>query len=259
MTRAVGAAVMMMLGGACLRLVVGGGYVDYVKEQMYLPLLASGVILFGLGLVGLFQGTGRAAGHAGTGGHGGHGGHAGHAGHAEPRVAWLLLVPVLAVYLVPPPALGADSVARGGSRVTEPVSPYAPLPAFGVVDLTVREFVERSIYDDPDALAGRQVRLTGFAVPVEDQVRDGDQDDSGAVGSPDAAFTLARVSMFCCAADGYAFTVDVTGTDERPQADEWLTVVGTLVPFEGERDAYSVPVLAAEELSYVERPANVYE
>lgn len=50
--------------------------------------------------------------------------HAGHGyGHGEPSVAWLLLVPVLTVYLVPPPALGTDRIDRGGSRVIEPISP----------------------------------------------------------------------------------------------------------------------------------------
>jgi hypothetical protein len=251
-SRAIGAAVMMMLGGACLRLVVGGGYVDYVKEQMYLPLLASGVILFGLGLIGLLRETSpnRSGGH----------GHVGHGhGHGEPRVAWLLLVPVLAVYLVPPPALGADSVARGGTRVTEPVSPYGPLPDGEVVELTVREFVERSVYDTTDALAGRQVRLTGFAVPAGEAAEGGEYAEDVPVDGSDAAFTLARVSMFCCAADGYAFTVDVTGTDLRPAEDSWITVTGELVPFEGERDAYSVPVLRASEVTPIERPGNVYE
>jgi hypothetical protein len=247
-TRAVGAAVMMMLGGACLRLVVGGGYVDYVKEQMYLPLLASGVILFGLGLVGLLRETSPNR----SGGHGAH-------GHGEPRVAWLLLVPVLAVYLVPPPALGADSIARGGSRVTEPVSPYGPLPEGDVVDLTVREFVERSVYDTTDALVGRQVRLTGFAVPAGERAEGGEYAEAVPLGGEDAAFTLARVSMFCCAADGYAFTVDVTGTDVRPPEDSWVTVTGELVPFEDAPDAYSVPVMQVSEVVPLERPANVYE
>lgn len=252
MSRAIGAAVMMMLGGACLRLVVDGGYVDYVKEQMYLPLLASGIILFGLGLIGLLRETSpnRSGGH----------GHVGHGhGHGEPRVAWLLLVPVLAVYLVPPPALGADSVARGGTRVTEPVSPYGPLPDGDVVELTVREFVERSVYDTTDALAGRQVRLTGFSVPAGEAAAGGEYAEDVPVDGGDAAFTLARVSMFCCAADGYAFTVDVTGTDLRPPEDSWVTVTGELVPFEGERDAYSVPLLRVSEVTPIERPDNVYE
>ncbi|WP_380167710.1 DUF1980 domain-containing protein [Jannaschia sp. R86511] len=250
MTRAVGAAVMMMLGGACLRLVIGGGYVDYVKEVMYLPLLASGVILFGLGLVGLLRETAPGV----VGGHVGHG-----HGHGEPRVAWLLLVPVLAVYLVPPPALGADSIDRGGSRVTEPISPYGPLPDGDVVELTMREFVERSVYDTTNALEGRTVRLTGFAVPAGEEAQGGPSAEDVPVGDGDAAFTLARVSMFCCAADGYAFTTDISGTDEQPPPDTWVTVTGQMVPFEGEVDVYSVPTLEVESLEYIERPANVYE
>lgn len=251
MSRAVGAAVMMMLGGACLRLVVGGGYVDYVKPQMAIPLLLSGVILFGAGLVGLLRETSPRRAGAG----GGHGGHL----HGEPRVAWLLLVPVLAVYLVPPPALGADSVARGGSRVTEPVSPYGPLPDGEVIDLTVREFVERSVYDTTDALGGRQVRLTGFAVPAGERAEGGEFSEAAPLGGAAADFTLARVSLFCCAADGYAFTVDVTDTDLRPAADSWVTVTGTFVPFEGEPDVYSVPVLAVDEVTPIEQPDNQYE
>lgn len=252
MTRAVGAAVMMMLGGACLRLVLGGGYVDYVKELMFLPLLASGIILFSLGLVGLLRET--APGVAAAVGHAGHG-----HGHGEPRVAWLLLVPVLAVYLVPPPALGADSIARGGSRVTEPISPYGPLPDGEVVELTMREFVERSVYDTTGALEGRTVQLTGFAVPPGEGAEGGPSAEDAPVGDEDAAFTLARVSMFCCAADGYAFTTDITGTDEQPAADQWVTVTGTLVPFEGEVDVYSVPTLEVESVEYIEKPDNVYE
>ena len=250
MTRAVGAAVMMMLGGACLRLVIGGGSVDYVKELMYWPLLASGVILFALGLVGLLRETAPGA----LGGHAGHG-----HGHGEPRVAWLLLIPVLAVYLVPPPALGADSIDRGGSRVAEPISPYVPLPDGDVVELTMREFVERSVYDTTGALEGRTVRLTGFAVPAGEEAEGGPSAEDAPVGGGDAAFTLARVSMFCCAADGYAFTTDVTGTDEQPPPDTWVTVTGTLVPFDGVVDVYSVPTLAVESLEYIERPENVYE
>lgn len=248
MTRAVGAVVMLMLGGACLRLILGGTYVNYVKEVMYLPLLASGIILVVLALIGLFrETTAMIDGYAGEGdghedGHGHDDGH-GH-GHGEPRVAWLLIIPVLAIYVVPPPALGADSIDRGGSRVTAPISPYGPLPAGDVVDLTMREFVERSVYDTTNALDGRTVRLTGFAVPADDG---------------DAAFTLARVSMFCCAADGYAFTTNITGTDERPGPDAWLTVTGTLVPFEGEVDAYSVPELAVQSMDVIERPENAYE
>lgn len=250
MTRAVGAAVMMMLGGACLRLVLGGGYVDYVKEVMYLPLLASGVILFGLGLIGLLREPAPGA----VGGHAGHG-----HGHGEPRVAWLLLIPVLAVYLVPPPALGADSIDRGGSRVTEPISPYGPLPDGDVVELTMREFVERSVYDTTGALEDRTVRLTGFAVPAGEGAQGGSSAEDVPVGGEDAAFTLARVSMFCCAADGYAFTTDITGTDEQPPPDTWVTVTGTMVPFEGEVDVYSVPTLQVAQLEYIERPDNVYE
>ncbi|WP_336923602.1 DUF1980 domain-containing protein [Aquipuribacter sp. SD81] len=254
MTRAIGAAVMMMLGGACLRLVVGGGYVDYVKDLMYWPLLLSGVVLSVLGAVGLLRETspGRAA--LASAGHAGHG-----HGHGEPRVAWLLLVPVLAVYVVPPPALGADSIDRSSARVAEPLSPYGPLPEDGPVALTVREFVERAVYDTSGALEDREVVLTGFAVPAGEAAQGGPSAEEVPVGGADAAFTLARVSMFCCAADGYAFTVDVTGTDTAPAPDTWLEVRGTLVPIEGEPDPYTVPVLDASSVTVVERPANVYE
>jgi hypothetical protein len=247
-SRAIGAAVMMMLGGACLRLVVGSGYLNYVKDLMYWPLLLSGVVLSVLGAVGLLRETSPGRGSAG-------GGH----GHGEPRVAWLLLVPVLAVYVVPPPALGADSIDRSSSRVAEPISPYGPLPGGDPVALTVREFVERSVYDPTRELEGREVVLTGFAVPAGEAAQGGPEAEKVPLGDAGAAFTLARVSMFCCAADGYAFTVDVVGTDERPAPDTWVEVRGTLVPFEGEPDAYSVPALDVTALTYVDRPSNVYE
>lgn len=236
---------MLMLGGACLRLVLGGRYLDYVKDLMYWPLLLSGVFLSVLGVIGLLRETSPTG--AAGGGH----------GHGEPRVAWLLLVPVLAVTVVPPPALGADSIDRSSSRVSEPLSPYGPLPAEDPVALTVREFVERSVYDRSGVLEGREVVLTGFVVPAGGAVGGGAP--AGEAEDPGAAFTLARVSMFCCAADGFAFTVDVTGTDARPAPDSWVQVTGRLVPFEGEPDPYAVPVLRAEDVVPVERPDNVYE
>lgn len=234
---------MMLIGGACLRLVVSGRYLDYVKDLMAVPLVISGIVLAALGLVGLL----REALSAGS-------------GHGEPRVAWLLLVPVLAVYLVPPPPLGADSIARDASRVTAPESTFGALPAGDPVELTVREFVERAVYDTSGELAQRRVRLTGFVVQARE--REGGPAGTQAEGGPPVPWSLARVSVFCCAADGSAAVVDVTGlpgTEAGLAPDTWVEVIGTFVPFDQTPGPRSVPVIEVEELRIVESPANPYE
>ena len=81
------------------------------------------------------HGDGHGDGHDGGHGHehGGHHGGAGHDdghGHHEPRVGWLLILPVLGLLLVAPPALGAFSADQAGSVLasTQQDSDFPPLP-----------------------------------------------------------------------------------------------------------------------------------
>ncbi|MGW3663060.1 TIGR03943 family putative permease subunit [Streptomyces sp. NPDC005141] len=164
-----------------------------------------------------------APGHAGGDGHGedheeGHGegeGTADHAhGHAhthrEPRISWLLVLPLLALILVAPPALGSYSAMRTGTALQAPFG-YAALPAGDPVQLGLVDYASRAAYDHGRSLGGRHVKITGFLALDH-------------AGRP----YLVRMALNCCAADAQPVKIGLTGRIPpvlRP--DTWLEVTGT--------------------------------
>ncbi|MCX5369015.1 TIGR03943 family protein [Streptomyces sp. NBC_00015] len=138
--------------------------------------------------------------------------HAGHV-HPEPRVSWLLILPLLALILVAPPALGSYSATRTGTALQEPLA-YPALPATDPLPLSVVDYAGRAVYDHGRTLTGREVRLTGFVALDHD-------------GTP----YLVRMALNCCAADAQPVKVGLTG-DIPPvlQPDTWLTITGAYTP-----------------------------
>ncbi|RJL32230.1 TIGR03943 family putative permease subunit [Bailinhaonella thermotolerans] len=131
-----------LLGGAVLWVsLFTTSYLNYVKPGFRWFLVAAGVVLVVLGVVGILRDR---------------------AGHA-PRVAWLLTLPVFAILLIAPPPLGSDAASRSAPRPAVPVTAYKPLNT-GLTAMSVGEFVGRA-WDGKGSLTGRQVALTGFVVP----------------------------------------------------------------------------------------------
>ncbi|WP_405767494.1 TIGR03943 family protein [Streptomyces sp. NBC_00080] len=138
--------------------------------------------------------------------------HAGHA-HPEPRVSWLLILPLLALILVAPPALGSYSATRTGTALQEPLA-YPALPATDPLPLSVVDYAGRAVYDRGRTLTGREVRLTGFVALDHD-------------GTP----YLVRMALNCCAADAQPVKVGLTGhIPPVLQPDTWLTITGAYTP-----------------------------
>ncbi|MFE7930640.1 TIGR03943 family putative permease subunit [Streptomyces sp. NPDC057456] len=133
--------------------------------------------------------------------------------HPEPRVSWLLILPLLALILVAPPALGSYSATRTGTALQEPLA-YPSLPATDPLPLSVVDYAGRAVYDHGHTLTDREVRLTGFVALDHD-------------GTP----YLVRMALNCCAADAQPVKVGLTG-DIPPvlQPDIWLAVTGTYTP-----------------------------
>jgi uncharacterized repeat protein (TIGR03943 family) len=193
---------LVVLGATATWLWWSGDVLNYVRPGLAPYLLASGVILVGLGLLPPLGLLGdQAAGHPG-----------GHHQHRAP-VGWLLLVPVLVVMLVQPTALGSYAVS---SRSTVPGGDggFDPLaaPVRGAVPMSMAEFVTRAERDPAQSLAGVRVRLVGFVAPGQGK---------------DGGYRLSRFVIFCCAADAEALQAVVRG-DPTPRArDQWLEVEGT--------------------------------
>jgi uncharacterized repeat protein (TIGR03943 family) len=234
-TEDVRATTVLLVGALLVRLSVSGAYVKYVRAGMGWILLTAGVLLVVLGLIGVVRAlgprSGRPAGHDHGHGH----------GHGDGEWSgWLLLVPVLALLLVTPPALGSFGVSRSAAvNVSSGGKTFDPLPAGRTVPMSLREFDERVADQGGASFGATPVRLTGFVAATSDG----------------QGFRIARYQIACCAADAVAAVVRVTGTAGSPPArDQWVTVTGTF-----RRAADGVPELRATSLVEVPSPVDPYE
>jgi len=202
------AVVLMLVGGAILRASFTGTYLRYVKAGLQPYLIAAGVLLIAAAVMTLWQAVRNRSAHdhsvAEDDGHG-------HS-HHEPRVGWLLVLPVLGLLLVTPPALGSFAAGKAGSVSAAPASgsDYPPLPAGDPAQVGLLDYASRALFDDGKSLTGRNIQLTGFITP-----------------GPDGNPMLARIVLTCCAADGRPIKVGMTGKvplDAAP--DTWVQVNG---------------------------------
>lgn len=262
---------LVLVGGALLKIALTGTYLLYVKPSHQYWLIAGGIVMLLLAAISITRDLVSAArtprdqplpAHAEQG-HGqpehdqaGHD-HAGHrlAGddHAgehqhSARSAWLLLLPVLAIFLIAPPALGADSVKRADSgaavarSATTDSALYPDLPPGDVLPLGMADFASRAAFDRSRALESRTVRLTGFIVHDGDNVY------------------LARLSIACCAADAFPVRVRLDGRSvgNLPN-DTWIDAVGKLAPGSATKENDFIPTLSLLGVTPVPQPENPYE
>ncbi|MFB9691371.1 TIGR03943 family putative permease subunit [Amycolatopsis plumensis] len=227
---------LLLVGGALLKITFDGTYLRYVKPGMAPWLIGAGavaVVLAAVAIVTDIRGRGATTDH-----------------DHRTRSTWLLLLPVLAIFLVAPPALGADAVNRSGPRtVAGPVAdgtakvPFAPLPPGDPVRLKLDEVVTRAGWDSAGTLDGRVVELTGFVV-------------HSASRKP----YLTRIVMGCCAADTFPVHALLAG-DRLPawRDDQWLTVTGTVVPNTATKANGYTPALRIRSVREVPAPPDVYE
>ncbi|MEV4146481.1 TIGR03943 family protein [Amycolatopsis sp. NPDC049691] len=269
---------LVLLGGALVKIALNGDYLRYVKPAQQPWVIAGGAVMVLLGAVAivrdLLAARAKAAAIAEPGGHLDHGpaaldrggaGTAGaesaglergalaaaghdHAGHSHSaRSAWLLLVPVLAVFLVAPPALGADSVIRTEARVPSSAAAanaaaFPPLPAGNVVPLSVNEFVSRAGWDASGTLDRRTISLTGFVVHTG------------------GTTLLARLVISCCAADAFPVTVHLRGGEaDHLASDAWIQVTGQVVPGTATKDNSYTPDFTLASIATVPAPKDPYE
>jgi uncharacterized repeat protein (TIGR03943 family) len=112
-----------------------------------------------------------------------------------------------------------------------------------VIDVPVRDYVTRAVWDSGRSLQGRTVRLTGFAVP---------RGDAG-------EWDLARLSLSCCAADALASKVRPVGNVPSQPAEQWVEVTGRWVEGGGLEDPRAIPRIQVESVEPIEEPREPYE
>ncbi|WP_330302664.1 MULTISPECIES: TIGR03943 family putative permease subunit [unclassified Streptomyces] len=246
MNRQAQAAVLFLVGAAVLHAGSTDLYLRYVKAGLQPLLLGAGVVLIVAAVATVWYEV--RAGRSGRGmrwprgarsapedgrpeaerddvhgerggsgeddGHGddlgdSHGDEHGH-GHREPRISWLLVLPLLALILVAPPALGSYSAMRTGTALQAPFG-YPALPAGDPLPLGLVDYAGRAAYDHGRSLGDRRIRITGFVA----------LDRSG---TP----YLVRMALNCCAADAQPVKIGLSGRIPPVlQPDTWLEVTGT--------------------------------
>ncbi|WP_229076578.1 TIGR03943 family protein [Actinoplanes sp. DH11] len=203
MNRQAQAVVLLLFGGAILKASATDLHLRYVKEGLRPFLLVSGAVLVAAAVMTMwyeYRPSPPSRRDSGVHDH----------GHGEPRVGWLLLLPVIGLLLVAPPALGSYTAQESGTLPAAAESDYAPLPEGDPVPVGLLDYASRVIYDDGRSVAGRRLLLTGFLTT-----------------GPDGAPMLARIVVSCCAADGRPIKVGLTGGPAVDvPAGTWVQVTG---------------------------------
>lgn len=228
--------VLMLIGSVVLRISISDVYLRYVKEGLRPYLVVAGILLVVMAVFTGWRelrddpekdselahaaaaGDRHADGLGHTEGHtedlaDGHGD--GHGHSHNPMIAWLLMLPIFAIFLIAPPALGSYAASRAGSAAVTKRTEFAPLPSGkGPIALSTVDYATRAIWEDGVSMKGRTIRLTGFLSP-----RSG------------GGFYLTRIILSCCAADGRPLKIGLTGNvPEGLKADDWIQVDGTYSP-----------------------------
>ena len=219
---------LLLFGGALLKIALNGSYLRYVKPSLLPLLVVASVVLIALAGVAIARDI---RGDPVSGEHG-------------TRSPGLLALPVFAIFLIAPPALGADSVARDGIAVpARPAESSFPALPPGEPLLPVSEFVTRAVWDSTGELNGRAVRLRGFVVHPEP-----------------GRTQLARMRISCCAADASPVVVELAAPRAaRLPEDTWLEVTGRLRPGSPTPQNDHVPTLEPTRLRPIEAPPDPYE
>ncbi|MDQ2737227.1 MAG: TIGR03943 family protein [Actinomycetota bacterium] len=322
MNKATQSAVVGLLGGLLIFITVTGRYTAYVKPGFAPLLLLAGVVLIAVGLASVIpalgmdhpplamdhpapvmdhpasgldqpasaprngdvdQGRSPLPAHGVTG-------HADSHAHSHDRATapWLILAPILILFLLAPPALGADAVSRNagsqalaglagvappaaaGADVGAGGSPggYAPndgsghaigtkafaqkrptmtfpaLPGGKDPSLALKDFVMRALYDGQNSASDNDLTVIGFIAPTGD-------------GYPQG-FSLARVTISCCAADASPLRVHIDGTARYP-VDTWVSAVISARPGTAGADNDYVPTVDVTSMVPIAQPADPYE
>jgi uncharacterized repeat protein (TIGR03943 family) len=254
--REVAALLQILVGAAVLHISLFSElYLRYVRSGLRPYLVTAGVLLVVLGLVGAALSLRQLLrpGHEAPGAdepdppgeHGGPGEEDHGHGHGRHRTAWLLLLPVLAIYLLQPQALGAYTAQHSDSTTVRPAvaaGAFGPLTATGPTAMRLADFDARAVWDASGSLKGHQVRLTGFATPKP-----------GGEG-----WYLTRLTITCCAADALTSKVEVRGVAAPPPGN-WAEVTGHWQPDGQSGQDNAVPVLTADRIRQVSEPSDPYE
>jgi uncharacterized repeat protein (TIGR03943 family) len=238
MSRETENALLLLLGLATAIITITGVYTRYVKPSL-LPLLAAvAVLLIVLALSAIVRDLRRRRDDK-TGSDE-------HTGHPHRHgIGWLVAVPVLLLAFVVPPALGAQAAAPLAITLSpnELRQPFPPLPAGRAPEISLKEVMKRVALDSAGTLNSRLITIVGFTLKA------------------DRGTDLARITIFCCAADAQLGRLHLRGPAAAAAAElpdnTWIRVEGTIAP-QGDAASPAIPTMTVSTLTRVDAPANTY-
>jgi putative membrane protein len=229
-------ALLLLVGIATAMITAGGAYTRYVKASLLPWLTVTAVILIGLALVSMAADIRRGSAPGDD-----------HSGHTHRgSIAWLLLVPIIVLIFITPPALRPGAAAPKVTAVSTEVlrRPFPALPAGRAPEVSLPDVMIRAAQDTAGTLNDRLISVIGFTLPQTDGV------------------DLGRVVIICCAADAQLARIHLRGpaaAELRNYPEEtWLKVEGTVIPGKSDGDSTSIPTLQVESATRIEAPANTY-
>ncbi|SBS75222.1 conserved membrane hypothetical protein [uncultured Mycobacterium sp.] len=221
---------LLIVGIALVMVTVTGAYTRYVKSAMLPWLAISSAVIIGLALIAIIRDI-----RSGGADHD-------HIGHVHRNgIVWLLVLPVVLLIFVVPPALSARAAAP--ATVTGARS-FPPLPGGPAPTVSLPEVLMRIAVGKVGGLDGKQITTTGFTM------RDGDRVD------------LAKIVIICCAADAQLARLHLSGPAAASAAawpeNTWLRVEGTVPAGQTYSGTSSIPTLEVSSITRIDPPANTY-
>ena len=241
MSREAENTLLLLVGIATAMITIGGAFTRYVKPSMLPWLGLTAAVVIGLALVAMAVDIRRGAAHGDHGDHGPHGDHT-HRG----SVAWLLLLPIVVLIFIAPPALRPQAFPPSVTAVSTDVlrREFPPIPDGRAPEVAVPEVMVRAAQDTAGTLDNRLITVVGFTLREADGV------------------DLGRVAIVCCAADARLARIHLRGPAAAEAAalpdETWVRVEGTVITGSADGDSTSIPTLEVAKVTPIDEPANTY-
>lgn len=218
---------MTLLGVIGFKIVITDSYLHYVNAWMKWPILVASFILVAVSVRYLFGRSLDSDQHE----------------IQVPAVTWLLLLPVLVLFVIAPPELGAYAAERrtAMSAPKPPITTPSNNGSQAPVSSLISDFVSLAQWEPVKNLTYRPVILTGFV----------------SKGSKDSWY-VTRLGISCCAADAVAWRVRVVGAP-APERDQWVQVTGTWIDPHKKVPRLGDIAITATAVTFVAKPKNTYE
>ncbi len=242
MSRETENTVLLLVGISIAMITVSGAFTRYVKPGLLPWLAASAVLLIVLALAAII-GDIRRGGPRTSDQHSDHG-----EGHSHPAgMVWFLLVPILLLIFVTPPALRPSAAAPSVTAVSNDVlnRAFPPLPPGRAPELSLPEILMREAQDTTGSLKNRMITVTGFVLNEAQGV------------------DLGRIVIICCAADAQLARIHLRGPAAAQAAgladNTWLRVEGEVIAAPRQPHSVTIPTLQATAVTRIDAPPNPYD